>query len=70
MVLEALELYKKNRFDIVITDLNMPKMDGVELSKQIRTLNKDQVIIVLSGYIDDYVIDLRNRCSSINTQTI
>lgn len=56
--LEALEIYKKNRFDIVITDLNMPKMDGVELSKQIRTLNKDQVIIVLSGYIDDYVIDL------------
>ena len=56
--MEALELYKKNSFDIVITDLNMPKMDGVELSKQIRTLNKDQVIIVLSGYIDDYVIDL------------
>ena len=55
---EALEYYKNNRFDIVITDLNMPKMNGVELSKQIRTLNKDQVIIVLSGYIDDYVIDL------------
>ena len=55
---EALELYKKSRFDIVITDLNMPKMDGIELSKEIRTLNKDQVIIVLSGYIDDYVVDL------------
>lgn len=56
--LEALELYKKNRFDIVITDLNMPKMDGTQLSREIRTLNKEQVIIVLSGYIDDYVIDL------------
>jgi CheY-like chemotaxis protein len=55
---EALELYKKNIFDIVITDLNMPKMNGIELSRQIRTLNKNQVIIVLSGYIDDYVIDL------------
>lgn len=55
---EALELYKKSRFDIVITDLNMPKMDGVTLSREMRTLNKDQVIIVLSGYIDDYVIDL------------
>jgi YesN/AraC family two-component response regulator len=56
--LEALELYKKNRFDIVITDLNMPKMDGVQLSREIRTLNREQVIIVLSGHIDTYVIDL------------
>jgi YesN/AraC family two-component response regulator len=56
--LEALELYKKNRFDIVITDLNMPKMDGTQLSREIRTLNKEQVIIVLSGHIDTYVIDL------------
>jgi DNA-binding response OmpR family regulator len=54
----ALEAYKKERFDIVITDLNMPKMNGVELSRNIRTLNKDQVIIVLSGHIDSCVVDL------------
>lgn len=55
---EGLDIYKKNKFDLVITDINMPRMNGVELSKQIRILNKEQVIIVLSGYIDKFVIDL------------
>lgn len=55
---EALELYKKQKYDIVITDINMPEVDGVELSKQLRILDKDQVIIVISGYIDTFVIDL------------
>lgn len=54
----ALNMYKKYRCDIIITDLNMPKINGVELSRQIRTLDKDQVIMVLSGHIDTYVIDL------------
>lgn len=56
--LEALEIYKRNEFDIVITDVNMPFMNGVELSRQLRILNKEQVIIVISGYIDTFVIDL------------
>lgn len=55
---EAFELYKKNRYDLVITDLTMPNMDGVELSQKIKNFNHDQVIIVLSGYIDTYVIEL------------
>lgn len=55
---QGLEYYKRFKCDIVITDLNMPKMNGVELSKQIRILNKEQVIMVLSGHIDVFVIDL------------
>ena len=55
---EALNIYKKQHCDIVITDLNMPKKDGIELSREIRLLDKEQVILVLSGYIDTYVIQL------------
>lgn len=36
----------------------MPNMNGVELSRRIKQINKDQVIIVLSGYIDTFVIEL------------
>lgn len=55
---EALNKYKINRYDIVLTDINMPLMSGLELSKEIKVLNYEQVILVLSAYIDDFVIDL------------
>lgn len=55
---EALKLYEKNRYDIVLTDINMPKMNGMELSKAIKSKNSNQCILVLSGYIDTFVIDL------------
>lgn len=56
--LDALNKYKINRYDIVLTDINMPRMSGIELSKEIRILNYEQCILVLSAYIDDFVIDL------------
>jgi signal transduction histidine kinase len=51
---EALEKYKDNcGFDIIVTDINMPVMNGLELCKAIRCLNKEQSIIVLSGLSDE-----------------
>ncbi|MEA3512576.1 MAG: response regulator [Campylobacterota bacterium] len=50
--LEALEFYKNKLFDIVITDLNMPKMDGQELIINIKQQNPKQTIIVVSAYSD------------------
>jgi YesN/AraC family two-component response regulator len=56
--IDALEKFKKKKYDIVLTDINMPRMDGVQLSKELRLLNQEQCILVLSAYIDDFVIDL------------
>ncbi|MEA3384245.1 MAG: response regulator, partial [Campylobacterota bacterium] len=33
---EGLELYKLNKYDLIITDINMPHMNGLEMSKQIK----------------------------------
>lgn len=53
--LEALEYIEKNHIDILITDIRMPLMDGLELSQRLRDMNKDIFIILLTGYADfDY----------------
>jgi len=50
---EGLELYKQNNgFDVVITDIRMPNMDGLTMANEIKKINKDQNIIVVSAYSD------------------
>ncbi len=52
--LEALKTYKQSPkdFDIVITDMTMPKMDGAKLSREIKKIGPDQPIILCTGYCD------------------
>ncbi len=52
---EALDKYIEKKsaglyYDIIITDLNMPIMDGMSLIKEIHLINKHQPIIVISAY--------------------
>ena len=50
--IKALELLKQQTFHILITDIKMPYMDGIELIKNIRNEEIDIKIIILSGYDD------------------
>lgn len=45
---EALELARKNRFDLYITDLMMPGIDGISFIKKLRTFHPDAGVIVVS----------------------
>ncbi|MBF0329221.1 MAG: NAD(P)H-dependent oxidoreductase subunit E [Nitrospirae bacterium] len=47
---EALDLLDKNRYDLIITDIKMPEMDGIEFIRQARKKNTDINIIVITGY--------------------
>jgi diguanylate cyclase (GGDEF)-like protein len=50
---EALELIEKNNFAVVITDIRLPGLGGLELTKVIKQKNGSDVIVV-TGYSDDY----------------
>ena len=51
---EALEILKKESFPLIITDLEMPGLDGVELCKQIKKIEFKSIVYALSGYITEY----------------
>ncbi len=46
----ALGLYQKNEYDLVIADINLPKMNGLVMLKSILDDNATQPVIVVSAY--------------------
>ncbi len=46
---EGLSLFNKNSYDIIITDFNMPYMNGIEMIKEIRKINNKIPIFLLTG---------------------
>jgi len=46
---KGLELFRRERPDVVVLDLKMPEMDGVAVLQQIRNLNPVQPVIILTG---------------------
>ena len=50
---EALEMARKEYFPLIITDLMMPEIDGTQLCKQIREINKTAVIYAFSGFLTE-----------------
>jgi len=47
---EALQLYKTNEIDIIISDIQMPKLSGLELLEEIRKERNDVIVIMTTAY--------------------
>jgi two-component system, NtrC family, response regulator HydG len=50
--IEGVAAYKVNKFDLVITDIMMPEMNGIDVLKKIRSHNPEAFIIITTGYAD------------------
>jgi len=64
--IQGLELFKQFNPDIVMTDINMPVMDGVEMIRESRLINANAKYIVLTAYSDRMNIE---RIKDINVTT-
>lgn len=49
---EALELIRDNDFDVVLTDIKMPDISGLVLLDNIRTINRDVPVLLMTAYAD------------------
>ena len=52
----GLELFKEYKPDIVVTDIQMPVMDGLGMAKKIKEINKEQSIIVTTAFNEEEII--------------
>lgn len=65
---KALELVEKTQPDVVITDIKMPYMDGLELSKRLNDDYRNIHIIIFTGFDDlnmqrkQFILRLKNIC--------
>ena len=50
---EGLEVFRQENPPLVVTDINMPVMNGVEMAREIRAINPDTQFLVLTAYGDE-----------------
>jgi CheY-like chemotaxis protein len=65
---EALGYLAESRFDLIITDYKMPRMNGVELIQKVRNEDPSLPVILLSGFADALGLDEKNTGADIVIQ--
>jgi DNA-binding NtrC family response regulator len=48
--IEGLEMFSKTKYDVVLCDIKMPKMDGIEVLEKIHEISSDATVIMISGH--------------------
>jgi response regulator RpfG family c-di-GMP phosphodiesterase len=69
---EALEIFDKNGIDLIVSDIRMPVLDGIELLKAVKSIDREQVTVLFSGSNDtEFLIEAINLgCDKFFTKPI
>jgi DNA-binding NtrC family response regulator len=62
---KGLELFRRERPDVVVLDLNMPEMNGMAVFQHIRQLNPGQPVIILTG-AGTFALEEQLRACGVN----
>src|SRR3989339_2068325 len=54
--IEAVEMIKKNNYDLALLDINMPEMDGLETFRKIKEMSPGTAVIMMTGSKDNIQI--------------
>jgi DNA-binding NtrC family response regulator len=67
---KALNLINENHYDLVLTDLKMPVMDGLALAAEVRAIHPELPIVLMTGYpsVDSAVQALRAKVADYITK--
>jgi CheY-like chemotaxis protein len=65
---DALDQFEKEKFDLVVTDYKMPRMDGLELIARLRVLEPSVRVILLSGFVDTLGMNAQNTGADATLQ--
>ena len=57
--IDALYSFRKDGYDLVLLDLKMPKMDGVELSKELQNIDPNLFYIFITAASKEYIDNLK-----------
>ncbi|MBW2107836.1 MAG: response regulator [Deltaproteobacteria bacterium] len=68
----GLQVFKQHRPKLVLTDIKMPEMDGIEVLKRIKTMDRDTEVIVITGHgdMDSAISAIRHGASDFITKPI
>lgn len=47
---KAMQMYEENSYDLVIVDLKMPKIDGMQFMEKVHDINREQLVLVITAY--------------------
>lgn len=62
----GIEIYKKTRPDIVLTDVKMPEMSGIELTKHLKGIESDADVVIMTGYGSEELVIEALRSGAAN----
>lgn len=64
------KLVSDNKYDLVVTDLLIPDMDGLEVIKLVKSVHKDMKIIAITGGYSAYTPVMLNVAKSLGAETV